>query len=161
MKRIDLSVYEERLSNLELAVVTGASIALIAGFLPWWGEKVGLFGSLSVNGWSAGFTARAGLLLLAVAGLLVVVRASVSWFATISGPWFLIAAVSAIGLLLVFIRWLSLRRHAGNGLDYGASYGIYVALIAGIVEVAAAVVALRGSSEPLLRPRPNHTDPRR
>jgi hypothetical protein len=59
----------------------------------------------------------------------------------------LVAAVSALGLLLVFVRWLSLRRHSGNGLDYGAKYGIYLALIAGIVEVAAAAVALRTSGE--------------
>ena len=147
-----------KLSALDLVILGGAGVAFVAGFLPWWGENVDHFGSLSVSGWSAGFTAWAGTVLLTAAGILLAFRrAGRSWPPAALGPS-IVVAVSATGLLLVFVRWLTLRRHFGNGLDYGARYGIYLALIAGIVEVAAAIVELRRSGEPLPLARPGNAD---
>ena len=57
----------------------------------------------------------------------------------------LVAGVAAVGLLLVIIRWISFPRY--HGVDVGARYGIYIALLAGIVEVAAAVMQMRASGE--------------
>jgi hypothetical protein len=51
----------KRLSTLDRAIAGGAGVAFLAGFLPWWGASVGPF-SVSVSGWSAGFTAWAGTL---------------------------------------------------------------------------------------------------
>ena len=66
------------------------------------------------------------------------------------GPSVLVAAAAALGLLLVLIRWATLPRvHAGLAGSIGAKYGIWVAIIAGAVEVAAAVIAMRASGEPL------------
>jgi hypothetical protein len=49
----------------------------------------------------------------------------------------------------VIIRWLTLPRvHGGLAGSIGAKYGIWVAIIAGIVEVAVAVIAMRASGEP-------------
>jgi hypothetical protein len=131
------------LSTLDRAIVGGAAVAFIALFLPWWG--VGLV-RFSVDGWSAGFTAWAGGLLLTTAGVLLVLRRSGS---TLSfgeaGPSRVIAAVSALGLLLVIIRWASLPRYQGYGV--GAKYGLYIALIAGVVQVTASVLQLRASGE--------------
>jgi hypothetical protein len=65
-------------------------------------------------------------------------------------PSLLVAVVAAVGLLLVVIRWSSFPQyHAGGGLSYnvGARYGIFLALIAGIAEVTAAVMARRSSGE--------------
>jgi hypothetical protein len=158
VKRVALTV-RGKLSSLDLLIVSGAAVAFVAGFFPWWGENVDHFGSLSVSGWSAGFTAWAGTLLLTAAGLLLLFRrASGSWPPTSLSPSMLVVAVSAAGLLLVFVRWLSLRRHFGNGLDYGARYGIYLALIAGIVEVVAAIVELRTSGDRLPWSRPRNAD---
>jgi hypothetical protein len=139
---VDFSVYEMRLSNLELAIVGAASVVFIAGFFPWWGERVDPFGSLSVSGWSAGFTAWAGLLLLTAVGVLLVVFrwVGVSWRSRALGSSMLVAGLSLAGTALVFVRWLSLPSHVGNGLDYGARAGIYVALIACLVETAAVAV---------------------
>jgi hypothetical protein len=135
----------KRLSQLDRAIAGGAGVAFIAGFLPWWGVSVGLYGA-SVSGWSAGFTAWAGTLLLTLAGVyLVLQRSGVSLPDLPVGSSVLVAGVSALGLLLVIIRWLSLPRYHGIGV--GARYGIYLALIAGIVEVAAAVVQMRASGE--------------
>ena len=51
--------------------------------------------------------------------------------------------------LLVIIRWLSFPSLHSSGFSYdvGARYGIFVALLAGIAEVTAAVMAMRASGE--------------
>ena len=147
----------KRLSSRDRVIVGGAGVAFIAGFLPWW-EAAGL-GGWSRSGWSAGFTAWAGTLLLTTAGVLVVLRrAGVSWPTTIVGASNLIAGVAAMGLLLVFIRWLSLPRFRSLGFVEGDAYGIYVALIAGVVEVAAAVAEVFASGGPMSRTHSQPTD---
>jgi hypothetical protein len=135
----------KRLSALDRAIVGGGAVAFIALFLPWWGVDVFGF-SASIDGWSAGFTAWAGGLLLTAAGVLLVLRREGAKFALRDiGPSVLVVGVAGLGLLLVIIRWASLPRYRGFGV--GAKYGLYVALIAGIVEVGAAVLELRASGE--------------
>jgi hypothetical protein len=137
----------KRLSTLDRVIAGGGLVAFIALFLPWWG--VGVI-DYSVSAWSAGFTAWAGGLLLTAAGVLVVLRRSGAnmSFGQV-GPSVVIAAVAALGLLLVIIRWISLPRYDVVGTSYGvgAKYGLYLALIAGIAEVTAAVMQMRGSGE--------------
>jgi hypothetical protein len=142
----------KRLSNRDRAIVSGAGGAFLAGFLPWWGGSTGMFGSVSVSGWSSGFTAWAGTLLLTAAGILLLLRRSgASWPLSVVAPSVLVAGVAGLGLLLVIIRWASLPSDRGLSLgggsySFGAQYGLYVALIAGILEVSAAVVEMRASS---------------
>ena len=141
----------KRFSTLDRVIAAGAVVAFIALFLPWYGVTI-LGTGLTVSGWSAGFTAWAGGLLLTAAGVLVVLRSS---GANLSGgrigPSVLVAGIAALGLLLVIIRWLSFPSyHASTtnlSYDVGARYGIYVALIAGIAEIVAAVMAMRASGE--------------
>jgi len=140
----------KRLSTRDRVIVGGAGVAFIAGFLPWW-AGLGL-GGWSRSGWSAGFTAWAGTILLTTAGVLVVLRRSgVSWPMTVVGPPKLIAGVSVMGLLLVFMRWLSLPRVRSVGFVEEVRYGIYVALIAGVVEVAAAAAEVLASGGQMSR----------
>jgi hypothetical protein len=134
------------------AVVIGAAVVFVSGFLPWWGYSGPLNAySASVDGWSAGFTAWAGTLLLFLAGLFLLLhRSGVSLPSLPFGPSVIVAGGSAVGLLLVFVRWATLPRlHAGLAGSIGARYGIWVALVAGITEVVAAVIALRASGETL------------
>jgi hypothetical protein len=141
----------KRLSSLDRAIAGGAGVAFISGFLPWWGYRgpLALY-SASMNGWSAGFSAWAGTLLLTLASVYLVLRRSqVSLPSLPVGPAVLVAGLSGVGLLVV-IRWLTLPRvHAGLAGSIGARFGIWVALIAGIVEVAAAIAELRASGEQL------------
>jgi hypothetical protein len=142
----------ERLNRTDRMVAGGAAVVFIAGFLPWWGYKgpLSLYNA-SVSGWSAGFTAWAGTLLLTLAGIYVVLRRSgVSLPSPYVGPSVLVAGVAALGLLLVVIRWLTLPSvSAGLAGSIGARYGIWIAIIAGAVEVAGAVIAFRASGEAL------------
>jgi hypothetical protein len=123
-------------------------VAFIAAFLPWYGATVGPFDA-SVSGWSAGFAAWAGALLLTGAGVLVALRRSGASMSAVGpiGPSAFIVLVAGLGLLLVIIRWLSFPTYhaAGFSGDVGARYGIYVALVAGIVEVTVSVLAMRAA----------------
>ena len=142
----------KRLSSADRAIAGGAAVAFVAAFLPWWGYSgpAALY-SASVSGWSAGFSAWAGTLLLTVAGIYLVLRRSeVSLPSLPVGPAVVVAGTAAIGLLLVVVRWLTLPRvHGGLAGSIGAKYGIWLAMIAGIVELAAAVLEMRASGEPL------------
>ena len=156
-----------RLSTLDRVIAGCALVAFISLFLPWYGVTVGQF-SVAAEGWSAGFAAWAGALLLTAAGILVVIpaRGGVLSGGRV-GPSTLVAGIAALGLLLVIVRWVSFPRAHSAGLSYdvGARYGIYIALIAGIVEVVAAVMAMRASGEQMPwaqaehRPEPADTSP--
>ena len=139
-------------SRLDWATVGGAGVAFLSAFLPWWGYKgpLSLYGA-SVNGWSAGFTAWAGALLLTLAGVYLFLRRSeASLPKSPIGPAVLVAGAAALGLLLVIVRWLTLPHvNGGAAGSIGARYGIWLALVAGIVEVSASVIAMRESGEPL------------
>jgi hypothetical protein len=138
------------LTTLDRVIAGGALLAFISLFLPWYGLSVGPVNA-SVDGWSAGFSAWAGALLLTAAGVLVVLRRSgVDLTGARVGPSMLVASVAALGLLLVVIRWVSFPTYhgvSGFSYDVGARYGVYLAVIAGIVAVTAAVLALRVSGE--------------
>lgn len=138
------------LTTLDRVIAGGALLALISLFLPWYGLSVGGV-SLSVDGWSSGFAAWAGGTLLTAAGVLVVLRRSgVHLTGGRVPPSLLVASVAALGLLLVVIRWVSFPTYhgaTGYSYDVGARYGVYLAVIGGIVAVTAAVMALRTSGE--------------
>jgi hypothetical protein len=151
----------EHLSSVDRCIGVGAAVVFIAGFLPWWGYSgpVHVYGG-SISGFSSGFTAWAGILLLAAAGALHVARvSSVRLPALPLSPAVAVAGVAALGLLLVVIRWLTLPSvHAGLAGSVGAKFGIWIAIVAGIVELAAAVVALRASGEALPWEHPAQPD---
>lgn len=141
----------KRFSTLDWVIVAGAAIAFIAAFLPWYGATVGPFNA-SVSGWSAGFSAWAGALLLTAGGALVALHRSGASMSAVGpvGPAAFVVLVAGLGLLLVIIRWLSFPTYHASGFtgNVGARYGIYLALIAGLAEVTAAVMAMRASGEP-------------
>ena len=142
----------KNLSNLDRAIVGGAGVAFIAAFMPWWGYSgpLHLYGT-SIIGWNAGFTAWLGSLLLAAAGLyLLLLRSGVKLPSLPFGPAVTVAGGAVIGLALVIIRWLSLPRvRAGLAGSVGPRFGIWLAMIAGIVELVGAVLEFRASGEDL------------
>jgi hypothetical protein len=152
--------YWARLSATDRCVAAGAAIVFIAGFLPWWGYRgpLALYGA-SVAGWSSGFTAWAGIILLVAAGAFHTARVlGVRVPELRLGPAVAVAGAAGVGLLLVIIRWLTLPRvHEGLAGSVGARFGIWVAIVAGAVELAAAVSAFRRSGEPVPWAQPDQT----
>jgi hypothetical protein len=150
-----------RLSTTDRWIAVGAAVVFLAGFFPWWGYSgpAHLYGG-SISGWSSGFTAWAGIVLLTAAGAFHVARVTDVKVPELPfGPAVAVAGAAALGLLLVVIRWLTLPRvHAGLAGSVGARFGIWIAIIAGAVEVAGAVRALRGSGEPLPWAQPGRPD---
>lgn len=140
------------LSSRDRAIVGGGGVAFIAAFLPWYGYTgpLHLYGA-SISGWSAGFFAWLGSLLLAAAAVyLVLLRSGVELPSLPFGPAVTVAGASLIGLVLIILRWLTLPRvHAGLAGSVGPKYGIWIAIIAGIVEVVGAVLQFRSSGEAL------------
>ena len=162
MKWVALRRRRLRLSTLDLAIVGGAGVAFVAGFLPWWSVQFDLLpGPFTTVGGSAGFTAWLGVLLLTAAGVPPLLRrAGVSWPSNALGPSLLVFGASALGLLLVFLRWLTLPSSSLAHFVW-TRYGLYLALIAGAVEVVAALVELRISGEPLPWSGPGDADAHR
>ncbi|HVA59473.1 MAG TPA: hypothetical protein VNG13_02920 [Mycobacteriales bacterium] len=138
----------KKLTSIDWAIVGGALIVFIALFLPWFGFHGGDAILPSVSGWSSGFTGWFGGLLLVAAGVYLFLLRSQANLPKVSvGPGVLVLGLAALGLLLVIIRWVTLPR---SGIyQYGAKYGIYVALVAGIAEVVGAAMLFRSSGEAL------------
>ncbi len=148
----------KQLNTLDRVIVATAAIAFITLFLPWYGVTIG---ETSVSG-SGGVAGSAGALLLAAAGVLVLFRRTGGSLLSgaNAGPSAVVAGLAALGLVLVIIRWATLPRYHAGGLGFsysvGPSYGLYLALIFGSVETAAALLALRtpGEQRPWDEPAP-------
>ena len=142
----------KRLSRLDWGVLVAAAVAFVALFLPWYGVSVAGFNA-SVSGWSTGY-GWLGAALMAAAGVWFLLwRTQASLPTAPFSPLFATTAASALGLLLVVVRWASLPRGGGGILgrsfNYGPRAGIWIALIAGIVEVVCAGLLLSKSGETL------------
>ncbi|HKN64167.1 MAG TPA: hypothetical protein VJV76_07555 [Gaiellaceae bacterium] len=144
----------KQLNTLDRVIVGAAAVGFVALFLPWYEVSLG---RLSVTG-SGGFVGSAGAACLTAAGaLLLYRRAGGSLLSGANaGPSALVAGLAAVGLVLVIVRWATLPRYHARGAEVTASYGLYLALIAGIVETAAALLALgtAGEQRPWDEPAP-------
>jgi hypothetical protein len=142
-----------RFSRLDWGIAGGAAVAFISAFLPWWGYSGGdglIHLSANVSGWSAGFWAWAGVLLVTLAGVLLVLRRMESSLPELPiGPALLTAGLASVGVVFILIRWSSLPSAHGLGGSVGAKYGLFLGLIAAIVAAGCAIVELRDSGEAL------------
>src|SRR5260221_7147962 len=142
----------KKLSRPDQAIIGGAGLVFISGFLPWWGYSgpLALYGG-SIDGWSAGFTAWAGTLLLTLAGVYLFLRRAEVQLPTLPvGPSVLVAGLSALGLLLVVLRWLTLPSVlSGLAGSIGARSGILPPLLAAIIAPSSTARRYRASSEPV------------
>ena len=142
----------KQLTRLDWGVVGGAAVALVSLFLPWYGVSVAGF-SASISGWNTGYGWIADLLLVAAGAWYFMWKAKVELPKTPLSPLAITVATAAAGLLLVILRWASLPRgHSGllgTSFDYGPRAGIWIALIAGIVELVCAAIVFARSGEPL------------
>ena len=126
-------------------LIGGASlVVLIAVFLPW--ESLNLTaGAIHFDGWTTGLLGWGGALLLAAAGeYLIVRRLEYRVWAPPFGDSWLAAGVAAIGLILVVARWATLPTLPN--IDSSSSYGLWLAVAAGIVQTVAMIAEARDSA---------------
>ena len=132
------------------AVLGLGVLAFIASFFPFYGVSVNLGGfkaSESINTWHS--YAVLGILLVLAATLL----AAAQVFAGSSLPSmpmsanFLVAALAAVGTLLIVIRGFTYDSASTPGGSVGLKWGFYVMLVVCVAQVVFAVIRLRASCE--------------
>jgi hypothetical protein len=143
----------KRLSRLDWTVVGAAGVSLISLFLPWYGASSGAF-SASVNGWSTSYGWFGALLIIAAGAFLAMQRSEVNLSRVRVTPAVVVLGAAGLGTLIVVFRWITLPSgHAGIGgvtlYSYGPRVGIFLAIVAGVVQVGAAMALFRTSGEKL------------
>jgi len=141
----------KRLSRRDRAVVGAAGVSLISLFLPWYGASAGVF-SASVSGWSTSYGWFGALLIVAAGVYLALQRSEVNLANVPVTPAVVVLVASTLGTLIVILRLITLPSgHTGiSGItvfSYGPRVGIFLTMIAGLVQVAAAVALFRTSGE--------------
>ena len=140
----------KRFSRMDWAVVGAAGVSFICLFLPWYGASYGFY-SASVSGWSTSYGWLGGLLIIAAGVYLALLRSEVNLAKMPLTPAVVVLGAAALGTLIVVLRWITLPSgHYGLvGYSEGPRVGIYLTIIAGVVQVVAAVGLFRSSGEKL------------
>jgi len=143
----------KRLSKLDWAVVGAAGVSFISLFLPWYGATDGVF-SASISGWSTSYGWLGALLIIAAGVYLAMQRSQVNLSSVPVTPAVAVLGAAVLGTLIVVIRWITLPSgHAGVGgvtvYSYGPRVGIFLTILAGLVQVGGAVTLFRASGEKL------------
>lgn len=135
---------------IDWAILATGALSLIALFLPWWGITAGGF-SASVDGWHTSYGWFGAVLVVGASAWYVLARGSVGLSRLTGDQLIGTAGVTLVGFLIVIIRWITLPRGSalGQAFQYGGRAGIWIAAIAGAVQVAAMVALYRQSGEPL------------
>lgn len=127
-----------RLGNGDKIAVAAGAVLLVVLFLPWYGvdaQFANISVSESANAWEAmSFIDLLLFLIAAVAIAVPLARASGSLPADIPGP-VLVVAAGALGVLLVLFRIVDipapdLPAVAGDAIDFGRKFGLFLGLIA-------------------------------
>jgi hypothetical protein len=148
------------LATHDIPIVGAGILALISSFLPWFGTTYRTYGygavgvlRASTNAWNSGALAWVPIVLMVVAGGLAAAylfsQGKTAGLGGI-GPSAAIAAMSALALLLVVVRWITLPHAVGTYGGYisastGARAGLILGLIAAAVMTFFAVRRLRAS----------------
>jgi hypothetical protein len=140
----------KKLSTTDKVISVTALIALIALFLPWYGAS-SVYGGASVSGFSTSYGWLGGLLIVAAGVYLVFLRAGSNMPKFSYGPGVIVLGLSLIGAVIVIIRWVTLPSGSfdGGAFSYGPQVGMYIVLIAGIVQAFFALRMFRASGEAL------------
>ena len=140
-----------QVDNNDLGVMAAGAAALVFSFLPYWGYSLkGLGGgSASITAWHS--YATLGMLLLIIAAGIVAARVfgGVTLPATPIGWHVIVAALAALGTLLVIVRALTIGDFGivGSSISAGVKWGGYLLFLAAVAETVFAVLALRESGE--------------
>jgi hypothetical protein len=138
----------KKLSSTDKVISVTALITLIGLFLPWYGVS-SPFGSASSDGFSSGYGILGALLIIAAGVYLVFLRSGSNMPKTSYGPGVLVLGASALGAVIVILKWVTLPRGSGAyaAYSYGPRFGIFIVLIAGVVQAFFALRLFRSTGE--------------
>ncbi|MEX5630976.1 hypothetical protein [Parafrankia sp. FMc2] len=138
----------------DVGVIGAGAATFIFSFLPWFSISTDFFGSSvsdSANGWSTDLGGwfwgwLAILLLVAVAGLVAALTFANLRLPTLPVPLTaVLAGASGLAVLLLIIRWIAYPS-VPSSYDGGPSFGLFIVLIAAIVQTVFNVLNLRAGS---------------
>jgi len=140
-----------KLTRREHVIGWAGIVVLVAIFLPWQSldPPTGTTHyDTWIDGWKTGIVGWGGAMLLAAAGeYLIARRLGYRLWAPPFGDTWLAVGLCATGLVLVLVRWATLPPTL-LGITTGSSYGLWIAVAAGVVETVAAVDEARGGGRP-------------
>jgi hypothetical protein len=135
-----------KLDTSDRIVVGAGLLALICMFLPWYGFS-GLLGGASYSGFSSGWGWIGALLIVAAAVYLAMLRSGSNLPKTSYGPGVTVLGLSAIGTIIVILRWVTVPKAGFDGYGYGPKFGMYLTILAGVVQVILAFRLFKASGE--------------
>jgi hypothetical protein len=136
----------KKLDTSDRIVVGASALTIICLFLPWYGASGGGF-SVSVSGFSSGYGWLGALLIIAAGVYLAMVRAGSNMPNTGVGPGVAVLGLSVLGTLIVIIRWITIPSGSGLGYTYGPMFGMYLTILAGLVQAVLAFRLFKRSGE--------------
>jgi hypothetical protein len=136
----------KKLDTSDKIVAGAAVITLICLFLPWYGVSAGPY-SASVSGFSTSYGWLGALLIIAAGVYLVMLRSGSNMPKNQFGPGVTVLGLSLLGTVIVLIRWLTIPKGGFAGYSYGPQYGMYITILAGIVQVVLAFRLFKSSGE--------------
>jgi hypothetical protein len=136
----------KKLDRSDRIVIGMGVLTLICLFLPWYGFSGGPY-SASVSGFSTGYGWIGAILIIAAAGYLLALRSGSNVPKISYGPGVTVLGLSLIGTIIVALRWITIPRGGFAGYSYGPQYGLFITVIAGIVQVVLAFRLFKSSGE--------------
>jgi hypothetical protein len=106
-----------------------------------------ILGSASVTGFSTSYGWLGAILIIAAGVYLVMLRSGSNMPKNQFGPGVTVLGLSLIGTVIVLIRWLTIPKGSFDGGSYGPEYGMYITILAGIVQVVLAFRLFKSSGE--------------
>lgn len=135
----------------DIGIMTAGFVIFITSFLPWYSLII-FFSEIRFNGWNVGFGGWFPIILVitvaSAAAARVFGNVGLPDRGSVSSSW-LLAAVSALAALIIFVRWLTFEE---GGVGAGPRYGIFLALTAAIAQTVFGVLAARASGAPMPGP---------
>jgi hypothetical protein len=132
----------KKLDTSDRIIVGAGAVALISLFLPWWGG-----GGFSISGFSTSW-GWIGAVLIVLAGVYVaMLRSGSNMPKNQFGPGVTVLGLSLIGTVIVLLRWLTIPKGGFATFSYGPEYGMYITIIAGVIQVVLAFRLFKSSGE--------------
>ena len=137
----------KKLDTSDRIVVGMGVLTLICLFLPWYGVSGGGFNS-SVSGFSTGYGWLGAILIILAAAYLAALRSGSNVPKISYGPGVTVLGLSLIGTIIVILRWITIPKGGfGAGFSYGPEYGMYITILAGVVQVILAFRLFKATGE--------------